>query len=411
MSNMLDSEAVFEARLLAVGVEPENIRLLRAKKIKTMALLNFCSSAQPGDGDEKPFVNFIASALGTTLDEIDSGQLASIRRAWFEAHAVSIAEVRSLVTRTDSSEPVKMPLPEREQRFQEQQKRLVGVDITPVLEPSHQLVDFCSQLKLDGMLKYIDPAKCTSRDQETLGVKKQAFLRHNADGSIKVQETEDALVADMSGLYQVRLALQRRSLACDLVKLAPYGSMEKYHDRLFGLISSEVPDTHLKIGLQQILRADKLIFTKMIIKCRAGVSQRADGIFPLVEALADSWNDPIVVAALQPLPKPVDKVEKNVNRWEPYQSSKGGKGGKSGKSGKSGKGGKGGGTQPPPSLPKELEGLRTRTRNGDNICWDVNLEKGCNFAKWGQKCKRGMHICMKCGGHHAATAGKCQSSK
>ena len=72
--------------------------------------------------------------------------------------------------------------------------------------------------------------------------------------------------------------------------------------------------------------------------------------------------------------------------------------------------GKGKDRPPPANMPKELEGLRTRTRNGKPICWGANMPEGCSHAKWGQECYKGLHVCMKCGSHHAATAGKCQSS-
>ena len=70
---------------------------------------------------------------------------------------------------------------------------------------------------------------------------------------------EEKLTADLSGEFRVRVALQRRSLALDLCKMATYSYIESYHDRLFRLMLSEVPDSHANISMAQILSADKAV--------------------------------------------------------------------------------------------------------------------------------------------------------
>lgn len=402
---MIDSVPVFETRLAAVGVSPVYIAKLKSKKVDTLAKLAYISASQPGTGDESAFLE----ALRLTLDlgeisELPTGELSSLRRVWFEAHTVAVSEIRSQVERTEGSEPVRMPVPERELRLKELQARLQGVSITATLEPSHQLIDFCNQIRSDETLRYIDPTKCTSREQEIKGVKKDTFLKPAVDGTVKVVNQEERLVADMNGEFRIRMALQRRSLAMELVKLAHYNKFEAYHDYLFQLVLSEVPDSHDRISLAQIIRADKAIFVKMTEICRAGVSQRPDGSFPLEGALDRALLDPIVVACLQPLPKSKENGGKGMGQRNydsslsgPYSSDKGSYKGAKGK-GKNKKGKQGKGF----TVPKELEGLRTRTHRGENICFSANLHEGCSYARWGQRCTKGIHVCMKCGKHHAA---------
>ena len=54
-------------------------------------------------------------------------------------------------------------------------------------------------------------------------------------------------------------------------------------------------------------------------------------------------------------------------------------------------------------MPKELIGLESVTEDGEPICFAYNLPGGCNkAAKWGDKCSKGLHVCVKkgCKKHH-----------
>ncbi len=80
-------------------------------------------------------------------------------------------------------------------------------------------------------------------------------------------------------------------------------------------------------------------------------------------------------------------------------TSKGGKGegkGKRKNKGK-GKGKKGRGAKRPfVSMPAPLIGLDSHDENGEPYCFDANLGT-CTKAKWGEKCPKGWHKCMKRG--------------
>ena len=58
----------------------------------------------------------------------------------------------------------------------------------------------------------------------------------------------------------------------------------------------------------------------------------------------------------------------------------------------------------PANLPEELKGLSSWTKTGKRRCWGFNMQVGCANAKVGQACPRGLHNCMRCGGHHPAHA-------
>jgi hypothetical protein len=407
MADMLDSKPVFQTRLAAVGLSAVVIGQLQAKGINTLAKLAYSSGGQPSK-DEAPFLKVMASALGELdPDNIDPGTLAMLRRVWHESHAVALSEIRSQIERTDSTAPARMPIPERSSRLDALQVKLSGVAITTDLEPSHQLVDYVNQLRADEILRYIDPAKCTSREQEVQGVKKSSFLKHNADGSVKVVNEDEQLSADLGGRYEIRIALQRRSLALELVKLMSYKESEKYHDTLFAMLAIEPPSTHSKISMQQLMQADKYLFTKLSTLCRSGISQRPDGSFPMETHFQEASRNPVVQSCLQFLAKPAggkgQRQDDHSRGSSPYESKGKGKGKAQGK----GKGKGDAKVREPAPVPKELEGLKTTTKAGGRICFRANLSGGCSYAKWGQSCKVGLHVCMRCGLHHGALDGKC----
>ena len=80
--------------------------------------------------------------------------------------------------------------------------------------------------------------------------------------------------------------------------------------------------------------------------------------------------------------------------------------------GKSKKGRKGWGKYKDTPLPKELQGLNANTKAGDPKCIGWNMQSGCNQAPGGQRCWKGLHVCMKCGSStHGAHACKDNDKK
>ena len=127
MSSVLDSAAVFTARLLGVQVPQAIVDRLVAAGIDTLARLAFSSSSQPGSGDDQDLQTVLAAALNP--DRLTPGLLASLRRVWFEAHAALVADVRQRVDRTDEAAPKRVPVQERAERQRAQSTRLAGLEL------------------------------------------------------------------------------------------------------------------------------------------------------------------------------------------------------------------------------------------------------------------------------------------
>jgi hypothetical protein len=155
--------------------------------------------------------------------------------------------------------------------------------------------------------------------------------------------------------------------------------------------------------------ADKELWKKLIDETRSGIIPDSAGIKPVDAAMARWSSSPEILFFLTPMqgrssnsgttdyeqpwkgdPKGYGKHSKG-DRFR--DSPKGYKG--------SGKGGKG--KQDRPRMP---EGCEARTKKGEQICIPFNTTLGCKFAKLGQKCNKGLHICAKqnCHGHHSAIA-------
>ena len=377
---MLDSEPVFRDRMKAIGVSDAFQLALIAAGITTLARLAFSSASMPGSGDDSAFVGFLIGvfALSTQAD-IPAGQLACLRRLWYEAHAVSLSDIRARTETTEDSPARRLPIPERASRLASQQIRLAGVLIEGPLEPSHGLIDYVFGLKEAETLRYVDPAKCTSRAMELVGVKKQSGIKVNAQGQVVIEDKPSVLTTDISCEFRCRQALQRRSLAFDQADLLGYHILESYHDFLFSLLTMEVPSHCGSINLAQILNADRIAFQRMAEYTRSGISMRSNGTFPLQEALAVARAHPIFTTSLAPVPKSTArKTSPTITR--PNKGK-----------------GKGKGAGSVKGVPRDLVGYWTRNKQGQARCYDFNLPKGCSEKCDQGKCRKGLHQCVGCG--------------
>ena len=134
----------------------------------------------------------------------------------------------------------------------------------------------------------------------------------------------------------------------------------------------------------------------LALACFDGVRREPDGSLPLDTAIKQIVLDPSVSFHLLPLALDRTASASGAEASHPKrkfdQSRRGAKGsGKKGASDRVWKGGKG------PRAPKELIGKSWSTARGKRLCWDFNLAKGCELAKPGQACPKGLHLCAEPG--------------
>ena len=406
MSGPIESAAVLKARADYVGIEAAGIQALERCGFTSLAKWAFGSSYVPGAPDDKPFLDLLTRMHANVLP--NDGQIAAFRRLHFEAHALSIADLREQVSRTDESAPRRLLAPERASRHEAQKLRLPHLILLGELEVSNSLMDEVVQMAEDEVLHYIPLESCTRRDQEVVGRKKDAALKLDASGSLRVADPGNQETADLATDWKVRVAFQRRSLSFDQANLINYEIFEKWHVLLYTFINRPSPPGYAQVSLTQALGADRELFKRMAEKTRSGIRQRQDGSRPLQEAFKDAMNDPSVMHALLPLPiqtstktattSPSEHVLSTIKTMgKPKSKAKARAKGKGRGQNKTGK-------AVADYMSEFSSDAVAKDDAGVNICFNFNKACGCTYGEPGKRCSRGRHICniRGCGKPHGS---------
>ena len=420
----VESKPVFKARAAQIGISDLLVTALDNANICSFGAFAFSCAFQPGGSDETQFVNLVKKVIGR---DPSIGELALLRRLFFEAHAVCLQDMRNRVDKSSDAAPTKILAAERAARYEDQVRRLVGFEISGPLEPSHTLIDAVFSMAEANELRYLAIYKLTSREQEMSGENEDEELKEYTirirKGDLALREKDLTVRADLTSDLRVRFALQRRALAFDQACLISWEVHDKWISSLFYRMAELPLKGYLPVSLEQCLRADKKLFVKMSEACRSGIVGQPGQPRPLDEAMKKygDHNDVLYLLAPTMLPTiPETSSSSWTNRSSPYESKgsskegkgkgggkgqgkgawpyRGGKGHGQGK-GKGGKGkgkGKGGSTFGPPP------GCATRTPNGENICFGFNCPGGCgnHSVEPGQWCSRGLHVCGRCFQRH-----------
>ena len=416
MASGLESQPVFAARAAQMGIPAGVIALLAAGNIATLGQFAFCCRFQPGGSDEKPFTDVLEVVLGgpPTL-----GLLSSLRRLYYEAHTTSLIEMRSRLERTDDDGPKKIQGPERTARMVQLKARLPGLSITGELEFSHALFDRVMDQADRNELRYILLEDCTRRHQELEGIKKDELLKIEVkrDNSLKMSAEQVAPKARLATDLEIRNAFLRRALAYDAGSLITFGVHEVWIAKLFRIMSEPAIEDHQQISMQQALRADRRLWTKLAEANNGSIVQMPGGLRPLDAAMTRLMDDVEVTFLMLPLPAhhkssasaSTSLLDTAMNwpqntRPGPYEGGKhkGKKGDVKGK----GKGGKSDGKGKGPKTSKvSSSGCSFNLQDGKPVCIFFNSPGGCHDKKVavGKRCSRGWHLCGKnmCGGEHA----------
>ena len=390
-----------------MGLSDADIQHLETAGVSSLAGMAFFCAYQPGTSDDSILVTATAKAL--TQDPVPAATMVAVRRLHYESHAMYVADLRSKVVSTEDEAPKRMPNAERAQRYGEQKTRLGGLILEGELECSNSLLDAVMQQYDRDELKYIQLHSCTSREQEMSGSRRDQKLALDSEGMIKVKPAGIDAKADLSTDMKVKSAMTRRGLAYDQASLISFEVHAKWVERLFSAMSRSVPDGYSKIGLHQVLEADKELWQRIGDECRSTIVPMPGRNRLLDDAIQKWMFQPEVMYYLMPLPASKSSSSKTLQGQHEHEESDrpfkkikkggkygGGKGGKTTKGGKNG-GGKNGSTQMP-------AGCVNKTKEGRNLCFAFNSPAGCTYAKPGSTCKRGVHLCARpsCGGKRSA---------
>ncbi len=138
MAATLDSEVVFKSRASLIGMDNASVVALVGHGINSMAKLAFSCAYQIGGSDDASLIQVLTDALGAVPSVNNK---AALRRLFFEATTMAMAEMKAKISGTDDSAPKKVPQPERAARYDAQVVRLSGMILTGELECAHSLID------------------------------------------------------------------------------------------------------------------------------------------------------------------------------------------------------------------------------------------------------------------------------
>jgi len=287
---------------------------------------------------------------------------AALKRLIFESQTFAVAAMKASVSAPESETQKHLAAPDRVARIVQLKARYPGLDITGPLEPSHMLYDQCLTIFASEEIRYIPPSKCLSRQQELANQKPEKGVQLDAaKGSLvgkEVNHQKDVPLCSDLALYQ---AMSRRALAFDLIGLATYTIVYKWHSRMFALMEQAPAPGSSRVTQAQVLPADRQAFIRMEEQVNGALKPRADGTKPLDDVIDGLANDGSVSYFLLPTPaaKEVEKPPKDPKKPPKDPPIK----------------------KPPKvikkknrdPMPKGLHGMESRTKDNKPICFSYNL--------------------------------------
>ena len=417
MAAAIESLPFFKARAMQIGIIEADIESLRARNLATYGAFAFLAPYNSSQQDSGQLRDALSQVLPAPPD---IATMPLWRRLQFDAHTHVLSDARARIERTESTEPRKVPMPEKTARLEDQKKRLSHLIISPELEPSHSLIDDIAQMIEDGIVRHIPIDKCTSRRQEISHIKKEPSVKIDNSGSMRLVQKTIQASADTSNSLSIRIAFQRRSLAFDQCKLVSYIEHERWVNHLFAQLQHTPPPGYAAVTMEQILNADVELWQLVADECRSGLSITAGGVSPVEVAIFKNMYAPQITYAILPLPigkpgaKGNQKRNRDTNQDDDKPPAKKAKG--SGKQNQGAKqGGKGSGKGQDKSSSKtkaatafaqfpELQGMWSSVR-GNPVCAKYQLgqcpeETTVSPGGW---CAVGWHVCCvpKCFEKHS----------
>eukprot|EP00435_Cladocopium_sp_Y103_P065000 s975_g26.t1 len=301
MAALIDSKAHFTARAQEYGVPDNLVDSLRLAGVTTMAHLAFAICRPGQDFEETKFEQWVTTVNGGVAPTV--GALAAIRRLHFEAEIVVTSTLKAAVEQPqESTTPRPLPQAERTARMKQLKQQFTGLSIEGVNEPSQALVDECCHQNESRVLRYIEPAKCNSRESEVAIGRTDRKLRIESN-TLSVKEAKTTPDEDVSTAFKLQQCMRRRAVAYEFASLISFSVHEKYIDKLFRRLSADPPPNYQATSLSQILKADREVWVFMSQNVD-DIKQQPDGSRPLDKALHDAIADYNVAFHLLPLPLP-----------------------------------------------------------------------------------------------------------
>ena len=289
----MDSAAVFQNRLVQLRLEDAKAKFIELGWT-TFGEFAFASAFVPGSPDDGSFDLQITRKL---FGDAEHPKRVAVRRLFFEAYSMAVADVRRRVEKSDSDAPRRMPQPERNERLLQQKDKLSGLELTGPLECSDSLIDRAVAIYDNNELSYLSWDMLTSREDEQRSIKHLKDFRPDEQGYLREYRSTKSGPADTSSDLLLKWALMRRGLALDQAGVMSF----KVHEEIVRLLIRELTRPPLpgfsKVSVEQLLRADQEIFNQLRDRTRNGVQMAGDMVKP-VDAVVEKVLDMAVVRML-----------------------------------------------------------------------------------------------------------------
>ena len=388
--SLVDSEAAFASHCNAIDKSKELFNLCIGANLTSFMRMAFAVGTPQTPASDETFKEFATEINGGIEPSIT--MMSLLRRLHFESVTMVVAHLKTNVSIDAGAEGTrKLPPVEKVARLQEQQARLKGLAIRGELQPSYALIDLVASIHDTGSIVWIAPSKCTKRDSEVQqSLKERPTTLTVEQQTLRLSAGEPKIKADTSNELLMQWALQRRGLAFDQCRLISNDVHDRWVQYLLTQLTKEVPTGYTKLQMEQVLRADRELFTLMAQEHVGPFANGPRGELPLDLLMGQLMHDPRISLHLLPLPSAsaksssshlVDDGSKKTG-GPPRTVTPKKKAKPTGKA--------------KANCPDELKGYHQFDDHGNPICWAFNMSKGCSEDTKDGRCKKGSHICIKC---------------
>ena len=387
--SLIESTAAFFQRCDEITSDGSLRVALDAQEIRSHSAMSFAMGTPQMTPTEDQFKALAERVFG---GGVNVGQTSAIRRIHFESTTLVISSIKERVTSegADKSDTArKIPQAEKRQRREEQLRRLGGIAMVGELDPSHALLDLANHMLDTGAIVWIAPSKCSKRDDEVqMSLKDSKSSVQVENSQLKVGPSTDTVVAEWNSELKYQWCLMRRGLAMDQCRVLSWEVHQHWTNYLLNLLSRPANLGFQQIQLQQLVRADRELWTLLAQEVSGSLKMNGNDI-PLDGHVKRLTTDPRVTMLLLPLPgnqklpEMPDGPKKNPSaKQAPAPAPKRNPKRK---------------TRAERGCPEELRKYNMKTASGQ-VCWNFNLKDGCQLPSNGKpaRCQRGLHICANC---------------
>ena len=389
--SLVESNAAFTQRCSELDRSGNFGNSLAAQNINRFSAMAFALGTPQTPPTDQQF-DTLAQAVfggGFTL-----GQTSMLRRLHFESTTLMIASVKQRVDGESSDRPdsvKRIPVAEKRYRLEQQEQRLAGIAISGELEPSHQLLDLTNNVLETGSIIWIAPSRCTKRSEEVqLSIKERPSAVQVENQQLKIAQISEDFKADCGSEIKLQWCLQRRGIAMDQCQLLTWATHEAWVQQLFRTLSQQAPPNFQPVKMDQLVRADRELWTLLAQEHKGTLKVSAAGEVPLDGLFKRFCQDPRITMFLLPAPAGAKVVDKEVAPKRPPTTGPTQASAKSSTSKKRK-------TRAEKQCPDELKKFNLRCEHGP-VCWAYNLKTGCRNTTTGKpsRCAKGFHVCANC---------------